>query len=363
MNTHFKSGLNKVKAEDTLISKTEAYLKNELNKKYNSKIIKSKNGREFFMKKNLVIAASLAVLLIGGGSGAYAYYQTPQSYISVDINPSVELGVNKFDKVVKAEAYNKDGEKILNAVNVKGSDVTNALDTLISSAVDNGYVLKDGSTNISITSETDDKEVAAKLEDEAEDGVKEALKESGQTAVINKDNVALARRDEARALGITPGKLNLINKLQAVDSTATIEQYKNASVKDIMKAVQAKKENGNKKENKKENKNQGDATTVNQGDTTTVNQGDTTIKDQGKESTVNQDETTSDNQSKPSTVSKGNSDDKKQGGISNKNQGSTSNTSTTTNTNTNSNADINKNTNSHDGGGATNGNGNGKGKQ
>lgn len=349
MNTHFKSALNKVKAEDTLISKTEAYLNNELNKNDNSEISKPKNGRGFSMKKNLAIAASLAVLLIGGGSGAYAYYQTPQSYISVDINPSVELGVNKFDKVVKAEAYNKDGEKILNGVNVKGSDVKNALDTLISSAADKGYVSKDGSTAIAITSETDDKEVAAKLEDEAEDGVKEALKESGRTAVINKDNVALARRDEARKLSITPGKLNLINKLQAVDPTAKVEDYKDASVKDIMKAVQAKKENGNKKENK------------NQGDATTENQGDTTTKAQGKEATVSQDETTSNNESKPSTVNQGNPGDKKQGEISNKNQGTTSNTSTTSNT------DSNKTTNSHNSGGATNSNGNsggnGKGKQ
>ena len=54
---------------------------------------------------------------------------------------------------------------------------------------------------------------------------------------IEKDNVALERRDEARELGITPGKLNPIQKLQAVNPEATIEEFKDSSVKEIIAAT------------------------------------------------------------------------------------------------------------------------------
>jgi hypothetical protein len=41
--------------------------------------------------------------------GGYAFYNTPINYVSFDVNPSVELGLNFFDKVVSCEACNEEG--------------------------------------------------------------------------------------------------------------------------------------------------------------------------------------------------------------------------------------------------------------
>ena len=30
---------------------------------------------------------------------------TPTAYISIDINPSLELGINRFDRIVSVEGY------------------------------------------------------------------------------------------------------------------------------------------------------------------------------------------------------------------------------------------------------------------
>lgn len=196
-------------------------------------------------RKVLIGAACFLVIAVGGSGAAYAYYQTPVAYLSLDINPSVELGVNAFDKVVTAEGYNEDGQTILAGLDVTGSTVNDAVQSLIESADEKGYIAEDGSTVISLTSETNDSEKAAELQASSETGAKEALEGLEKEAVVQKDNVAIERRDEARELGITPGKLNLINKLQAVDPDATIEEYKDASVKDIMKSI---------KENRKEEK-------------------------------------------------------------------------------------------------------------
>lgn len=260
MITRFKSALNQVKADKQLISRTEVYLKDSLLKDGGTKFNKSINYRLLFMNRKLRIAACYVVFLlaIGGISGIYGYYQTPVSYISVDINPSVELGINTFGRVVKAEGYNNDGDKILKGINVKGSDVTSAIDTLLISAIENGYIAKDGSSIISLISETDNKNTAANLETEAETGAKEALTDSNERAEILKDNVSLDLRDKARKLGITPGKLNLIEKLQKVDKSATVEQYKNTTVKDIMKAIQ-----NSDAQNKKEVMNKEDTTNDN----------------------------------------------------------------------------------------------------
>ena len=248
MITNFKSALNKIKAEEELVKKTEKYLKDTLLKNEKPKTNDYISWGGFYMKKKFIFAASLAVLCLGGSTGAYAYYQTPVSYLSLDINPSVELGINAFDKVVQVEAYNEDGEKILEEVDIVGSDVTEAVGELVSSADNNGYIAEDGSTVVSVTTETDNEEVATELETVAEEGVNSALEETEKEVVVHKDNIALARRDEARKLGITPGKLNLIQKLQAVDPDATVEEYKDASVNEIMKTIKNIRKNGNAKD-------------------------------------------------------------------------------------------------------------------
>lgn len=186
------------------------------------------------MKKRFIFPIAAAIVC-SFSIGGYAYYKTPVSYLSLDINPSVELGVNAFNKVVSASAYNEDGQTILEGQDVINEDVKDAVTLLIKSADEEGFIADDGSTVISVTSETDDENKAEELEADAEEGANDAIEESGDEASVIKDNVALARRDEARALGITPGKLNLIQKLQALDSSIKVEDYKDAKVTEIQK--------------------------------------------------------------------------------------------------------------------------------
>ena len=186
-----------------------------------------------FSAPSVLIALAL---ILAGSTGVYAY-QKPVSFISIDINPSIELGVNVFDVVVSAEAYNDDGEKVLENLDVEGGSIEDAIQEIVDSAIADGYVEEDDTSVISITTETNDGELAEELKEAAEEGVENALEENETEAEIEKDNVALERRDEARELGITPGKLNLIQKLQVVNPDVKIEDFKEASVKEIMAAT------------------------------------------------------------------------------------------------------------------------------
>jgi len=62
MITNFKSALNKIKAEEELVKKTEKYLKETLIKNEKSKTNDYINWGGFYMKKKFIFAASLAVL-------------------------------------------------------------------------------------------------------------------------------------------------------------------------------------------------------------------------------------------------------------------------------------------------------------
>ena len=48
----------------------------------------------------------------------YQFVFVPVNIISLDINPSIELGVNRMGYVIDAKAYNEDGEILLDNVDV-----------------------------------------------------------------------------------------------------------------------------------------------------------------------------------------------------------------------------------------------------
>ena len=199
------------------------------------------------MKKKIALAL-VACAIISSGGGVYAYAKNPVAYVSMDINPSVELGVNAFDKVVSVEAYNDDGKKILEGIDLRNYDIKNAVSTVISNAISDGYITQDVTTTaavvVEITTSTNKDKVGNKLEESLKDVADKTLNENDIEAEVGTEKVALARRDEARKLGITPGKLNLIQKLQELDPTITIEDYKDSSVKDIQKkTIELRKDN------------------------------------------------------------------------------------------------------------------------
>jgi hypothetical protein len=236
MKAMIKSALNQIKTEEKLKNTTHTFLEKSYIKNQQHHDIYLKKGGGFRMKK-LVFAACAFVLICGLSIGGYAYYKTPVSYLSLDINPSIELGVNAFGKVVSATSYNMDGSTVLKDQSVSNCTVKDAVQLLVQSAAKNGFINSDGSTVISLTVETNNSGTASSMEENAGQGAQDAIQSAGTAAVVYKTSVALDRRNEACKLGITPGKLNLIQKLQALDPSATVKEYKDAKVTDIMKKI------------------------------------------------------------------------------------------------------------------------------
>lgn len=76
------------------------------------------------------IAVICAVFIVCAGVGGYGYYmmQVPVSYVSIDVNPSIELTLNCFDRVIAVAAYNEDAEGIVGNLDVKGMLYDKAVD-------------------------------------------------------------------------------------------------------------------------------------------------------------------------------------------------------------------------------------------
>lgn len=231
----FSNYMDHIKAEPELKQKTEEYVRVALMSRQKQaeenggNYVPQNQSAKRFRVAAVAVAAAL-VLTVGG----YAFYSMPVRYLCLDINPSVELGVNAFGRVVSAEAYNEDGGQLLAGCHLTFQQVEDAVGTLVEQAAAQGYLAADGTTVIAVTAEANREQTALALQGAAESGVVQALGAAQADAIVYADCADLHLRTEARKAGLSPGKYKLIGLLQELDPSATLEQYQDAKVTQII---------------------------------------------------------------------------------------------------------------------------------
>lgn len=139
-----KSALDQIHAEDSLKTHTKKYL-------FEKVYYKEKKRHSPLRKFAAAGVCSLLVFLIGG---SYLFF-TPTAFISVDVNPSLELGINRFDRVVSVTGYNEDGRTLADSLQVKYMDYSAALESLLSNQELKAYLTEDTEVVLTVAGDSD----------------------------------------------------------------------------------------------------------------------------------------------------------------------------------------------------------------
>jgi hypothetical protein len=195
--------------------------------------------------------AASAAVFVALSVGAWAY-ASPYTYVSVDVNPSIEFNINRFDRVLDVKAVNDDGETILDQIsldNLKNKSIEAALTITVEQISESGYFDGDNEGGIVIATSCENMEKADALADQLLQTAMQETSQNGDNVEVDAFSVAPARVQEAKELGVTPGKLNLVEKLQEAagnSNSEELEEWINKPVKDIMKATKAYKKSAGK---------------------------------------------------------------------------------------------------------------------
>lgn len=123
MEERLRKAFDQVQAEDGLKSRTKERAAQEIRKR-------QKRGFAFTAGKRWIAAAVSFVFLLVGFSGYVAYF-TPVSAISIDIDPSFELELNRFDKVISVTGYNEAGEQLAEGLDLQFLDSQAAIEKIL----------------------------------------------------------------------------------------------------------------------------------------------------------------------------------------------------------------------------------------
>ncbi len=93
-----------------------------------------------------------ALLLLCAGIGNWYFWEMPVSYLSVDVNPSIELTLNRRNRVTDAESRNKEGAQVLADVQIKGKDYLEAVELLMKSKKMQPYLTRNAELTVTVAS-------------------------------------------------------------------------------------------------------------------------------------------------------------------------------------------------------------------
>lgn len=110
----------------------------------------------------ILTTAACFILFFTIGFGGYKYYK-PTGYINININPSIQLRLNAFQKIIKVVPLNEDAEDLLNNSDGLSDDIEECITQLTDNSRKLGY-LNESNKDITIEIISDKKDVKNKVE-------------------------------------------------------------------------------------------------------------------------------------------------------------------------------------------------------
>lgn len=141
-------------ASEELKSSTKEFLRDARQREAGHSIGRQRNRHAFRLAAGIACAMATLFLCIG----SYALLWMPVAYVSIDVNPSLELELNRLDRVISGRAYNEDGERILEGVSVKGMRYEAAIESILGSEGMRPYLTQDGALTFTVATDSLPKE-------------------------------------------------------------------------------------------------------------------------------------------------------------------------------------------------------------
>lgn len=166
---------------------------------------------------------------------------TVVSTVTMDINPSIKVNINKDNKVIEVIALNEDAKSIISD-ELKEKNISDVIEKLTSNLLSNDYFKDDATIILSVEGEVSSEDIKNVISD--------TLKKENVLVTIIEPVITKSGKKIAEDLGITEAKASYLEEVISKNPSLKIEDIKDKSVKEIDEAI---KEIINKNENQSSN--------------------------------------------------------------------------------------------------------------
>ena len=183
---------------------------------------------------------SLAIVFLICFGLIHNYYSV-DTIVAIDVNPSVEIALNKSYKVLSVKANNEDAASLIKDKSFKNKNCDDVISELTMSLSSSGYINKN--KNSILVSVSNSNEVKAdEVKTRVVTDIKTTLNEQEIKPVIYKQSISNSNTKELERLAkqyhTSFGKMQLINSLIEKDTTLTIEELVTLPIQEIKTYVE-----------------------------------------------------------------------------------------------------------------------------
>lgn len=223
LKKNLKTAFDQIRAEDTLKQHTKDAVSREIyaGEYPHRKASRFSSPGTAVFRRIAAAAACLVVLFFIGGSWMFL---TPTAFISIDINPSLELGINRFNRIVSVEGYNEDGEALADSLDIRFMDYSDALDKILGTEDMQGYLSPDALMTLTVAgdSQTQYSEIMEHVESCTAD-----------RANIRCHSGDMDKMHEAHESGLSFGKYRAYLILKELDPSCTPDDVRDLTMREI----------------------------------------------------------------------------------------------------------------------------------
>lgn len=181
--------------------------------------------------------ALLCMVLVGCNSATTNDNVEKLSYISMRINPEIELVVNEESEVVAANAINEDGETVLAELELVGLTADEAGEAFTSMAIELGFIDVDAdNATVYILAEGESEEVTEELEENLENKINDLFDRKGIFGKVSREELE-EYKELAEEWGVSLRDAKMISRILELYPEKTLEEVLELSLEERIELI------------------------------------------------------------------------------------------------------------------------------
>ncbi len=188
-------------------------------------------------KRNVLLLSGIMLALLAVGFIIWGYLIVPSNYISLDVNPSIEIQTNRLGQVVSIKPVNEDAKQVMAGYQLTDKNLEVVIKNIVDRMILNGYLApdKDNRVLISINNNAD-----VELKKNLDAVISAYLEEKRLNATLLHQSVELDVHavKAAQENDISAGKMELISELIQGDPMLSIEELSTVRISDLIELLE-----------------------------------------------------------------------------------------------------------------------------
>lgn len=186
-------------------------------------------------------SGTTAAITVESNEGSMTAEQEELTYVSLRINPEIELIADGDGNVVSANAVNEDGEVVLATVDLEGKSIEEAGAIFTETAGDLGYFTPDGEMDtVYIDVESTIEGADTSLEEKLNKSIRDYFHNKGINGKVAPETLD-KYADKAAEWGISAGHVKLVMRVLDAHPELTDTEVLELDTKDLMKLLKGNK--------------------------------------------------------------------------------------------------------------------------